>query len=526
MPRPKSMSNLEYKTRGNLLVSKAYLTYSKLALERGQAPAALAHAKTSTRLIRRAWATTENELRKEEGQEAKSLTGELSQLSLSTNIVDATSEQLQCGSAFWALVTPLFQALVHLSNLYAHHGMFQETLYYAEQAYKLAQEVGSEAILATATALLGSIWLKAGSLDKGGDYLRDARKFCLPSEKSLDTAILTAQLGNMYGLLGNRYAEMAAYEEAQQTLNYLTGSTYVDMLDKIPGPTDSLEVKMSALTLSKRKAPTTRKAITTRSKALAKRKPTSQVKARVKAKPAVQAVSSIVEKCPQFTTIKATILRDQAQALMAMKKPTEAQGCLQEAESAATTQMETIEHALAVARHLLLQSLEQMNADPVYSVLLDSTISFPSISAQLKTEKYGDRLSVSKISPVSKRRPAKGARDRARSISPAPDSFFDKLRQAQERLSEVYTTTVTYGSVTAMHQLAALLNSIAILLSAAGQVKGRSLAYPGFSSYTIGMIDSVRREIIHTNVNQKQRDPLHVLENIRRCKPIRKPQGN
>jgi separase len=150
--------------------------------------------------------------------------------------------------------------------------------------------------------------------------------------------------------------------------------------------------------------------------------------------------------------------------------------------------MDIVEQGLGMAYQLLIQSMEQMNADPVYSVLQESTISFPSIVGQSRADRStGDRLSVGKHSPTRKLQETKGGKGRARSKSPAPNSFIDKLRQAQEQLTEVHSVALLVAPVSILHTISALLNNIAILLSAAGQVKGKPLAHPGFASCSIGM---------------------------------------
>lgn len=78
-------------------------------------------------------------------------------------------------------------------------------------------------------------------------------------------------------------------------------------------------------------------------------------------------------------------------------------------------------------------------------------------------------------------------RDLNRSKSPAPDSFFDKLRQAQEHLTEVHSIALSVAPMAVIHVISALLNNVAILLSASGQIKGKPLAHPGFASCSIGM---------------------------------------
>jgi separase len=490
LSRQRSISVLQQKTKLNLLISEACLMYSMLALERGIAPLALTHAKQCVRLLRRAWANTEGEVgRKVSLQESSSLKsteklGEgLSHLNLSTSNMpmDVAIAQTSAGSVFWNLVTPLFRGLQHLSQLYAHHGMFQETLYYAQQAHRLSGEVGSETHLAMAAAVLGSTWLKSGGLAKGSELLMEAQQVSTSCEKNRDTAFRMYHLGNMHGLLGDRDAEIIEYDHAQDILHSLTTATFMETLDNFADQSCDLEEQMSKLTLSKRKTPAARAAVGRPKATIAKRKTT------VQARPATDAVSSVAEECPQLTSLKAMILRDKAQALVFQKKYAEAFAFLEEADTFAKSQIDIVNQGLAMAGHLLLQSVEQMNADPVYSVLQDSTISFPSVVGTTKAEKHGDRLSVTKISPPRKVQTSRNNRDRGGSRSPAPDSFFDKLRQAQERLIEIHSIAITVAPVAVIHKVSTLLNSVAILLSAAGQAKGKLLANPGFASCSIGI---------------------------------------
>ncbi|KAH9222780.1 cell division-associated protein-like protein bimb [Leptodontidium sp. 2 PMI_412] len=490
MPRSRSTTALQQRTKMNLLVSNAFMVYSVLALERGSAHIALSHAKQSVRLVRRAWTNIEEQARRKSSSsdsstktDVEKLTEDVSHLSMSTITVPTKSmgDQVCSGSNFWALITPLFRSLNHLSSIFAHHGMFQETVYYAEQAHKLAQEVGSEAHLAMASASLGSTWLKAGVLDRGSELLMEAKKLCAKIDKSRDTALLTYHLGNMHGLLGERDQEISAYAEAEETIKSIGMVDYINNLEKATDPSDQyggLEEKMAQLTLTKRKVPVARKA-PARAKAVVKRKTTTR------AKSPIEVVASVAEECPQLTSLTSMIIRQKARALIFTKKFTEALAILQSIDSGHLSQLEAVDHGLAMAKQFLFHSLEQMNADPVYSVLQDSTISFPSVAGLAKAEKHGDRLSVVMVSPPRKGQAARGSRERAGSKSPVPDSFFDKLRQAQEHLTDIQSMAVAVAPLSVVHTASALLNSVAILLSAAGQVKGRSLAHPGLASSSI-----------------------------------------
>jgi separase len=458
-----------------------------LALERGSAHIALNLARQSVRLLRRAWANTEEHLRwrsapnnSNRKSDTEKLADEFSQLNMSTsNITAAPVTEPVTGSSFWPLVTPFFRSLNHLAIVYAHHGMYQESLYYVDQGYQLMKQVGAEARQAMGASLKGNTLLKAGDLEKGSELLAESKQLFL-SEKSLGSVMLSYHLGNMHGLLGDQEAEIIAYEGAEEVLNRLVSVDHISTLDKIPESTDGLEAKMSQLALSKPKAPAKRKA-PARPKVTGKSKAVARVKSPVDPSP------SISVECSHLMFLKSMVLRQKARALMDIKKFVESLALLNEVGTASNTQLEAVDHGLAMAKQLLLQSMEQMTADPVYSVLQDSTISFPSVMGPSKNEKIGDRLSVTRSSPPIKLQAARNGKDRSGSKSPAPDSFFDRLRQAQEHLMEAHSVALCVAPVAVIHRVSALLNSVSIMLSAAGHTKGRSITHPGFASCTIGM---------------------------------------
>ena len=484
-------ATLEQKALENQLLSNAYLIHSMLALGRGFPQTALSHAKQSVRALRRSWAYVEGQQQRQSSRPASPslpiemdrIVDEASNMSISTVKISTPMDDQQSlfGCAFWSMLKPLFRAITYLSGLHAHHGMFQETLYYAEQAYKLVKEADSEAHTAMASGYLGNIWLKAGRYDKGSEYLMAAKQFPISADNTREKALLAYHLGNMHGMLGDRDAEVEAYDDAERTLQILMDSDFIDRMDRLLDPTAELEKSMASLTVSKTKPAANRK-VGAQPKTVVKKKTTTRAKSPVEAK------APVTEECAQLISLRANILRHKAQAFGFMKKPGDALAILSETGGYVCTQMDCVEQGLAMAKQLLLQSIEQMHADPVYSVLQESTISFPSIMGLLKVERNsGDRLSVAKLSPSRRLPAAKSRRDLNRSKSPAPNCFFDKLRQAQDHLTEVHSIALTVAPVAVLHTTMALLNSVAILLSAAGQIKGKALAHPGFASCSIGM---------------------------------------
>lgn len=516
-------TTLYQRTLSNQSNAKAHLLYSVLELERGTPDSALTHAKQSVRLLRRAWTDMEKlydqrtPIDASPRMEVEKLVEEVSQLNMSTTTISTTSMSGRpiCGSLFWPLITPLFRSLIHLSNVYAHHGMFQETIYYAEQAYMLVEKVGSEVYMAMASADLGNKWLRAGVLDKGSESLMRAKSLSQSEYQNRYTAALAYHLGTMHGLLGDRGAEIAAYDEAEAAIKRLIDPEFIDQLDQFTSPSELLGKELSKLSLSRRTVPTKQKA-TGRPKTATKRKTVARAKS-----PTVEVIYSIGVECPQIISLKGTVIRRKAITLTSMKDYVQAQCLLNETGNYLSTQMDVIEQGLAMARHLLLQSMEQMNADPVYSVLQESTISFPSVIGQARAEKCtSDRLSVAKLSPPRKLPTAKGAKHGDRSWHPPPSNFIEKLRQAQEQLMEVHSIALAVAPVATVHSISALLNIMAMLLSATGQVKGKALAHPGFTSCST---ENVRTLVLRRERKAIMADPQTTLKMDDACWPSRLP---
>jgi separase len=462
------------------LISKAYIIYSKLALERGASQIALMHAKLGVKLLRRTWAIAEKSCIQASREttstesEVEKLAEDVSQLNISKteNSTGTTKIQPTCGSGFWALVIPLFHGLMHLSELYAHHGMFQETLYYAQQAHQLVSEAGTTVHMAVASASLGSLFLKAGALDKGSEYLMMAKQAYAPDIKTRETAILAYHLGSMNFLLGDYDAANSAYDDVETILKTITSTEFISGLGNLTDPALALESEVSKVMLSKKSL--------TRSRAPAKRKPAKCAKT-------LEAVSAS-EECPQLMSLRGAVLRQKARPLMLAKDYVNALSLLQEAAESSSTRISCVEQGLATAKQLFLESMEQMSGDPIYSVLQESTISFPAVGSQMKTDKAnGDRIFVTRLSPPRKAQATKGRRDQVRTKSPAPNSFFDKLRQAQDTLIEIHSLALLIAPIDLIHTTSTLMNSVAILLSAAGAKVEKPLAHPGFASCSIGM---------------------------------------
>ena len=477
--------------------------HSLLALKRGAAETALSHAKRSVKLIRYTWVKIamhmKSKLTAQGGTSLESLAEDVSNLSVSTSIPMLTlppHEQLP-GPAAWALVGPLFKGLSHLSALYAHNGMFQETIYYAEQAHKLVQLVDSGAYLAKALTTTGSTWLSAGRLDKASEFFVKARELSSSSGESQTAIILNCQLGRLQGLLNNREATLAAYSHALATLETLTSVKYISEIDRIKNHAAVLEEEISRLSLKPSKPAGSRNSVAS------KKAPKKSIAA---SKKMLEVPISISDESIQLASLKGFLLRQKASALMLWKRCEEAVAILKEADVFLRREVDTIDQRISTAKQLLLQSLEQMSADPVYSVLQDSTISVPAVVSYSRTAgPISDKPLGTRLSLPRKCQCNSSMCGHHRPKSPCT-SFFDKLRQAQERLSEVHSAAVQLSSTTIIHSLSSLLCAISILISAAGPSLGRIPIHPNLGICSMGKYKTDQDDIMLTEIAEISRN--------------------
>ncbi|POS87101.1 hypothetical protein EPUL_001308 [Erysiphe pulchra] len=479
---PRVASSIEQKLKMNVLISSAFSVNSKLALERGLVHPALGYAKQSVRLLRRTWADIEDHVKYQKRilnssfSEAEKLAGELSKMSLSvpSKTLHSTPDGFEDYTSFWTVIIPLFCSLNNLSATFAHHGMFLETVYYAEQAYKLVKKVKSKIYLATSGVTLGNIWLRGGHLSKGSELLSEARILLSSSRKSKKAALLAYNLGILNGFLGNTDAEMNFYGDAINIFNELVQKEYISSIELLSKPGETLEKKSQKSYEMKQNSPRQRKLRPIKKSA-------TKSNVAIQSRNRADGISSTANEFPTLLALRSQVIREKSKAFLNQKRWNDASNLLLEAETSFSP-ADKVGYGLAVGKHLLIQSLSQMDADPVYSILQDSTISFPSILGASRFFKNGDKLSTTVISPSKKSISTRIGGDRANPKISSSDTFFDKLRRAQDYLRETLSIAMIVSPISVIYKTSHLLNSVAILLSTSDQVKAKSSTHPCFSS--------------------------------------------
>ena len=156
-----------------LLHAKRSLLQSQFLLATGQAGGALATSKQCVKCLNGMWSAIERttkegktksigELNEEPGPEPESIGEGIAKLRLTErNTQEVSADE---GAAFFPLLRVITQALMQLSDTYAHHGSFNEADYYSERATKVAEAMGCASIVTQCQTHRSCLLVRAGRL--------------------------------------------------------------------------------------------------------------------------------------------------------------------------------------------------------------------------------------------------------------------------------------------------------------------------------------------------------------------------
>ncbi|TLS23353.1 uncharacterized protein PpBr36_06738 [Pyricularia pennisetigena] len=454
------------------LITYASLLQSMIASKKGEAHHALVHARETVRILFREWTKLERAaLSSPTTDQANESQGSIS---LVASVAGAPSSgsgdsTVTAGPEFWRLFHPLFRSLSHLSSVYAHLGMFQETVYYAEQAQKLAQTTGARLYLAQCESWMASVYLRAGKLQRSLELANLSSSKLLGGDQSCTAVALACQLGGLYRDLEQFEAELRMIQRAEETLlaidREIAEVAEKEAEDEDKEPASSMARKGTARTakLPIREKPAARQA--TRKAAATT---TSARRTTKKAAPAVESTTASSVPAPSestdiiISTLKASLAVHKAVSFVNKKDWNAAKETLQKSQALTKLARGKLGEMLAQAMCHFGQCQEQMTRDAVFSVIQDSTLSFPAVC-----KGASDRPSPAKPTQPQKGRSAAGAASKRH-----PD-FLVNLQAAHDCLVEAHSIAVVSGDAAMVHRIAVMLQSTVLILSATGTSKPR-----------------------------------------------------
>ncbi|KAM0349405.1 hypothetical protein ACHAPU_003814 [Fusarium lateritium] len=462
------------KSQVNMSLALSSFLDSVLALKRGEVQEALVSIKSSVRVLSHDWSKIESSVSRAASPSAMSAS------TTSLDSIKASSKLGQViGPRFWSLAFPLLRGLLHISSVYAHLGMYQETIYYAESAQKIAESTGSPLYRAQVLAWIGSVYHRAGKLTKALDFGNEAFEE-LPQDISVSRVQVACQLGSLFRDSGDETKARELLQLAEETAQRLGDHGKVLSIQNEAKKTAPAAAKARAAATTRATRTATR---TTRAKAVPAIAPRTR-----KREPVVKTQPSTAEilKLPidaYQASLMASVILSRALGFISQKDWTSALSTLEHAKELPKLFNTLSQEQVVTAISLIGHSTEQMIHDPVFSVIQDSTISFPAIAA---SDKAG--ISLSQTPP---RKGRAGAAERKVTKETSVPAFTEALRQAQELLLEAHASTLSTANSTMVHRISALLQNTVILLSATSTTQSKVLAGSGFATFSVDLARNV-----------------------------------
>lgn len=467
------------------LVANACYLYSILALERGDSHHALVYARESVRTLFQEWIKLESQLAPKPAAEKSQAVDHTIDLS-AVELKKETGRQ-DPGPEFWRLFYGLYRNIFWLSSVYAHLGMFQETMYYAEQALKMAETVGSEFYNAQCSAWIGSLSWRAAKAEKSVEMLQQATALLPNDDRSYSSATLACQISSMYLSQNNLEGAELLLAKAEAVVgNLVVAPTKAASPDEAIA-TAAVENKTAKPNVAGKPGRGARK--TTRQASAKKTaKATAKTKTTITTTP--KPVAPVEDA--QLAKLRASILVQKAASMLSRKEWAEAQSVLAEATAASKASSLLPMRQVTMASCLLGMSMEQMAEDPVFSVIQDSTISFPALSGAEKT--VAARSPVKSASP-RKARGAGPTSQREMVNETTPRLYVEHLREAHDYLLEAHSVAALSGDASLIHKISGMLQNVGLFLTATS-AKAKATTHSAQTSYSVELARNLtwRRE--------------------------------
>lgn len=487
-----SAINMSTRSRNRkVMLAQASLVYSAVALGRGDAPSALNYARNAARVLFQEWARLEQKAKAAQSAHPdKSADESSSQLDASLSSLAEKSKDsppIVSGPESWKLAHPVFRGLLFLSNIYAHLGMYQETVYYAGQAQKVAQASGSEAYLAECDAWMSFISARAGKFEDALKVVGQVRSRLNVGDYSSRLVSLCCRLGNIYRETRDFDSERDMIKAAEAMVSRMAGISEVEETAVKGIIAATIETKTKIPIRNKRTATTTTTARSTRAPP-AKAAPKKAAAKKVES----TSLETVEQEDTYLLSLKASVMVEKASSMIHQKDWAGAWQLLQEVRQSPKVASHLLSELLTTARSLLGQSMEQMSKDAVYSVIQESTLSFPSVSSIPQS----DRFSLMKSSPPSKAAILTVSQEKE--VAHDPQGYLENLREAREMLLEAHALASVNGDGREVRRTLGMLQTVVILLSAASPSarKAGILGHPGYATCAVEMARNLtwRRE--------------------------------
>jgi separase len=345
---------------------------------------AVFHAKRCVKLSSQIWAGTQKVQTSSQLPTAMrtidstidGLSHDLSNMNISNHAANERSATR--GAAFWPYVSIHCGALMHLSYLLANCGLYQDGIYYAEQAQLIAQAVDSQISIFVANTLL------LAHRRKGNDINADLEIWNMKSpppeaeEASISIVSNFVYLAEASVSAGDMVAASEAIDEATKCLSRI-------VLGYKPVPAISTTEKdhnEQVVPFLKNPKPKSRTKITSKNTRKAVQANSTDLRGKERSLGVNSAVKGEDTLLITFARLETTIDVLKAHIMLNSGRGEEAVLLLSNSEDAQVPVSVLVRSRLIQARTIMDDIFKNLSADVVHSVLAETTIAFPSLQKE------------------------------------------------------------------------------------------------------------------------------------------------
>ncbi|OXV08482.1 hypothetical protein Egran_03755 [Elaphomyces granulatus] len=489
-------SDVQPKLLWDRILADAALLHSRLALAQGSLGNALFLAKLSVRLSSRLWAKLEKISRKrkditqtEKYQSDIDLAEGAALVDLPASSPPATYTE---GAAFWPHVASHHASLLNLMRLSAHNGLFQDAIYYGEQALKLNKSLDASIRLIACQSNLGFEWIRGGHISKGREILAAATELSTNLDTSIETVSLKISLATLNKAEGQYDDELRILCDAEMSIDELTKP------DLSAGPfvaaETGIEEKMANLRIQKN------------SKGASKEVTSGRRSRRINQPHKKDTKDDLQEEDVESLTLQALrsdVLRLQSASYLTAQDFDKASCLLNSARELSLSTTRQVSLRIGEVEQLLADAVRNITMHAVYCVLPESTLSLPSIQRSRRVSENLSHVSSSAPKNSSTSRRQKVASRQARSPTQIKDSSISSiLARAKDTLKESFRSSAAFESTTEAHATSRLMSRVAMLSHAtSGQPEDGSLLSAQINE--IGRICAFEREQLAIRIDKQ-----------------------
>jgi separase len=445
---------------------------------------ALQYMTRAARLLQRIWIFLENDDRKRSS--SPSIEIDVSQsdsammdLSAKPQVTSMTHEALN-GAKLWPVVPALRRCYLQTASLYAHIGMFSESLAWAAKAGKIVDAVPSSSARLVHRTFMANLWLRAEEIERGQEYLDEAAEE-INSKSCLELAQYHHAISKMWRARGEPDDEIEALDMSLQVIDELL-SRYHSRLSELVSAEEEIVDKLDNLTIADpsnvtkkaRGRPTKQKNAAART-IVEKHRKTGKV---TTSKSSPANLASPAEYLPLLAD-KMEILADKALLLIRKDDFANAELIMQTAGKTQTGVNQSIRDKVLASQCMIHKALKVMSIDCTFSMLVESTICIPSLLIERRDSNQHQKLTGSleantgsKLVQETKTIKTKGNKKTTTA------NFRSLLRDAYDSLVEAQELAYQVASTSDYREIGQLLATTSFYLSAAPSGSPKSMVHP------------------------------------------------